>query len=80
MFWYSPGSGADSVWYTSTTRGQFSSTSRTVTKSYLPGSGDFDQNGSDDILWFSPSTASGDALWWGVEGQTTISSAAVRAT
>ncbi len=31
-----------------------------MTNTYVPGSGDFNGNGADDIVWFSPSSASGD--------------------
>ena len=51
-----------------------------MTKSYLPAAGDFDDEGTDDVLWFSPTSASGDPVWWGLSGQTSFVASAVRAS
>ena len=77
VFWYAPGSGADSVWYTSTVRGAFQSVSRTVTKSYLPGDGGLRRRGHGRRALVLPRSASGDPVWWGLQGQTTFTGSAV---
>ena len=51
-----------------------------MTKSYLPAAADFDDEGTDDVLWFSPSSASGDVIWWGSVGQSSFVTSAVGAT
>ena len=79
LFWYAPGSAADSAWYTNHTPGQYTSVARQVTNSYVPGAGDFDGNGTDDIVWFSPSSASGDTVWLGTQGTRTYSVSSVHA-
>ena len=53
LFWYTPGTGPDYVW-TSTSRSG-APTSRPVTADGVatPVVGDYDHNGFDDILWYS---------------------------
>ena len=45
--------------------------------SYLPASEDFDDNVADDIVWFTPSSAAGDPMWWSSPGSTGASPSTV---
>ncbi len=52
--------------------------SRSVNGTYVTGAADFDGDGVDDTLWFSPSGVSGDPVWWGSAASTTYTAASVR--
>jgi hypothetical protein len=60
VFWYGPGSSADSVWFFGPDAVEGVRT--TVSGTYTPVPGDFDGNGYDDILWYGPGSAT-DAMW-----------------
>jgi len=77
IFFYTPGSAADPMWFNTT--GTFAGTrvNRSVDGTYVPAAADFDGNGVDDAIWFSPSGATGDPLWWGARSSTTYRAATV---
>ena len=65
IFWYAPGTGADSLWIGHAgQRGSnaFTKVPMTVNKSYIPVVGDFYGDDYSDILWYAPGTGS-DAVW-----------------
>ncbi|MFN8018239.1 MAG: hypothetical protein U0P45_08955 [Acidimicrobiales bacterium] len=65
IFWYAPGTGADSLWIGKAgSRGAnaFTKVPMTVNKSYIPVVGDFFGDDYTDILWYSPGTGA-DAVW-----------------
>jgi hypothetical protein len=61
VFWYAPGSAADSIWFA---RGgtTFASVSRPVAGNYLPFTGDFNGDARTDVFWYGPGTAP-DSVW-----------------
>jgi hypothetical protein len=60
IFWYAPGTTADSIWFASA--GSFPlKVATTVSGSYLPVAGNFDGVRGDDIYWYS--AAGADPLW-----------------
>jgi hypothetical protein len=61
VFWYAPGSPADSMWRFDRA-GHHSSIAMTVSGVYRPMVGDFTGDGTDDIFWYAPGTAA-DSLW-----------------
>ena len=69
MFWYGPGTTADSIWL-------FGADGRTVVPTSMAGTltpvvGDFNGNGYDDIFWYGPGSGI-DVMWWnGRDGITT---------
>jgi CSLREA domain-containing protein len=63
IFWYAPGTGSDSIWYSNGTSFQNGPTVN-VNGTYKPIVGDFNGDGKADILWYAPGTAS-DSLWYG---------------
>ncbi len=63
IFWYAPGSGADSIWY-STGSGFQNGPAVSVNGTYKPIEGDFNGDGKADILWYAPGTGA-DSLWLG---------------
>ncbi len=73
IFWYAPGSAPDSIWAGregSPSSQPFSirgGSSLQVRGTYDPVVGDFDGDGRDDILWFSP-TSPANHLWRGRPG------------
>lgn len=64
IFWYDPTTGADSIWYPSSTGFANKVTkAESVNAAYTPIVGDFAGNdGRDDILWYRPGTGA-DSLW-----------------
>ncbi|HEY1739601.1 MAG TPA: PKD domain-containing protein, partial [Acidimicrobiia bacterium] len=63
IFWYAPGTAADSIWYSDGTTFHNGPTVN-VNGTYKPIVGDFNGDGKADILWYAPGTAS-DSLWYG---------------
>lgn len=66
IFWYGPGTVADSLW-TSTGGTDFTSSGYAVNAVYQPISGDFDGDGKSDIFWYRPGTGS-DSIWTSTGG------------
>ena len=65
IFWYGPGSTADSVW-DFTSRTSHTTTYKTVSGAdYVVDSGDWDGDGYDDVLFNDWTTNGGDTIWWG---------------
>jgi hypothetical protein len=53
----------------STTQGLHTTVLRTVNgSSWVAAVEDFDLNDADDIVWYSPTGALGDPLWWSTPG------------
>lgn len=63
IFWYAPGSGADAVWFGTSSRNSWVSRSQSVSGTYEAATGDFDHDGKDDVAFASASA--GDTIWWG---------------
>jgi len=61
IFWYGPGTTADSMWHFQSTSSA-ASVPYSVSGSYQPIVGDFTGDGVDDIFWYAPGAA-GDPLW-----------------
>lgn len=80
IFWYAAGGSPDFVWYTNRTQGYYLSVNRNVSGSYLPAVGDFDRDQLDDVFWFTPSSASGDPVWFGIGQSAGFAHATVRAS
>ena len=59
--------------------GGYRSATKSVSGTYLGAATDFDGNAADDLLWFTPSTASGDPVWFNGAGVVT-STSTVRAS
>jgi len=73
IFWYGPGSAADSIWYF-TGRGTVASKNITISGRYTPTAGNFDTAGpelgqNDDIFFYS-ATGTGSTLWSGTHTRT----------
>lgn len=67
IFWYQPGSGADYIWWNSSTG--FSEVTTEVSGNYEPFVGDFDCNNWADIFWYAPGSGV-DYIWWGTPDRT----------
>jgi hypothetical protein len=69
LVWYAPGTGADYIWWGNATRSSFASgsgsTGITVNGLYYLTLGDHDDDGRDDLSWFTPGTGS-DFIWHGM--------------
>ena len=61
IFWYGPGTTPDSVW--SWNGSGFTTSARTINGVYTPITGDFDDNGRDDVLWYTPNGGA-DSIWY----------------
>lgn len=80
IFWYVAGSGTDYLWSgkprddsnSTTIADRFDVTTLPITGVYNPIVGDFNGDGRDDILWYSPG-AGADAIWY-FTGRGTVSS------
>jgi hypothetical protein len=69
IFFYRTGSGADNLWYGEAAAGSFTArNNQGVSGSYLPVVGRFDNDGTDDIYWYSPSGR--DYVWYGQTDRT----------
>lgn len=69
IFFYRTGSGADNLLYGEATAGSFTArNNQGVSGSYLPVVGRFDNGGTDDIYWYSPSGR--DYVWYGQTDRT----------
>jgi hypothetical protein len=80
IFWYAPGSGADSLWIGNNGKrgaAAFTKVVLSVSSTYTPVVGDFAGDDYDDILWYAPGTAA-DKLWTAVDGPSLFSSSAVK--
>lgn len=65
IFWYGPGTAADSVWFWFGRHGGgYDSKAFTVNGVYQPLVGDFNGDGYSDIYWYGVGTVS-DILWYG---------------
>lgn len=67
VLWYAPGTAADSLWvFDGESADALEPTSRplTVNGTFTPVTGDFDDDGCVDVLWYAPGSAS-DSIWWG---------------
>jgi RHS repeat-associated protein len=63
IFWYAPGTAADSLWLFNTS-GTYTGYSRTVNgTNYQLAAGDVNGDAKDDLLFYDP--AGSDVLWWG---------------
>jgi hypothetical protein len=64
VFWYAPGTAADSIWSWPTADLQHPvSRPMKVSGTYTPLVGDFNGDRIDDVLWYAPGTAP-DSLWY----------------
>jgi RHS repeat-associated protein len=64
VFWYGPGALADPLWwFSATTRGSYSASTRTVAGAFTTVAGDFNGDDEDDLVFYSSSAS--DSLWWG---------------
>jgi hypothetical protein len=68
VFWYAPGSGADSVWRGGTTPGSFATVPEAVNgEHFSPVTGDFNNDGLGDVYFMANNTRT-DAIWFGKPG------------
>lgn len=71
LFWYAPGTASDVMWWGTWSIPDFGPGNQSTIDADLvawPVAGDFDGNGADDILWYSPTGS--DLVWWGRVGAT----------
>jgi len=65
---YGEGSTSDAIWWGHSTRSSFgapsNTSSRSLTGTYQPASGDFDGDGHDDVILYGPGS-NADYIWWG---------------
>jgi hypothetical protein len=62
IFWYQAGSGADYIWWG--TSSGFEEVAAEVTGTFTAFTGNFDGDGYDDIFWYRPGSGE-DFLWYG---------------
>jgi hypothetical protein len=63
IFWYQPGPGFDTVWWSNGDRTWTDGPPLPVNEVYTPVAGDFDGNQTTDIIWYTPGPGS-DPVWW----------------
>jgi RHS repeat-associated protein len=66
IYWYAPGTGADTIWWGHTnvdTGTAFTSQAVSRGGDHSPVSGDIDNNGFDDIVWYTPGTGADDVYF-----------------